>query len=310
MYKVLLFYKINKVKDPTREVLLQKEVCTALQLKGRILIDERGINGTVGGSESDIKRYKQYMNKHRLFKDIDFKESESEFNPFPRLRVRVREEMISTHAKEDINLGQTGRYINRDTFHEWLQKGEDMVIIDMRNDYEWEVGRFKDAIKPPVKRFFELKDNMDFYHQFKDKKVVMYCTGGIRCIPASAYFVAQGFDPKNVFQLEGGIVKYAEKYGDEGFFEGKCFVFDDRVTIPVDTTDKAVVVGQCFHCVQPSDEYRNCMYKNCNRLHLSCNTCWEKSGNACSDECHDYIKDDSNKRPTHHKELRRISVNN
>ena len=142
-----------------------------------------------------------------------------------------------------------------------------MVILDMRNDYEWEIGRFVGAVRPPMRFFRELKDHMDFYDQFKDKKIVMFCTGGIRCEPASAQFIARGFDPKNIYQLEGGIVKYAEKYGNEGFYEGKCYVFDERIAVPVNTSETAVVVGKCHHCQATEDTYRNCANKFCN-LHF------------------------------------------
>lgn len=294
MYIVLLFYKLRKISHPDHEVKKHKEVCKALGLRGRVLIDDRGINGTVAGDERVIALYKDYMNKHRLFTNIDFKESESTFMPFPRLQVKKRKEMIATHAKEDIDLGNRGKHINRDTFHKWLKQDEDIVIIDMRNDYEWEVGRFKGAIKPPVNKFYELKDHMDYYEKYKDKKVVMYCTGGIRCEPASAYFIKHGFDKENLYQLEGGIVKYGEKYGDEGFFEGKCFVFDDRITVPVNRTDTAVVVGTCYLCDTPCDMYRNCMNKHCNRLYLCCDECSEKMHTTCQESCKQAIRDTDN----------------
>lgn len=304
MYHVLLFYKLRKITHPHHEVKKHKEVCKALQLKGRILLDDRGINGTVAGTEQQINMYKQYMDQHRLFADIDYKESTSEEMPFPRLQVKHRKEMISTHAKEEIDLGKRGKHINRDKFHEWLEKNEEMVLIDMRNDYEWEVGRFKNAVKPPVEKFYELKDNMDYYEKYKDKKIVMYCTGGIRCEPASAYFINKGFDRENIYQLEGGIVKYAEKYGDEGHFEGKCFVFDDRMVVPVDTTENAVVVGACALCETKTDVYRNCANKTCNKLFLCCDACAEKMHNTCQVACQEVIKDPACMRPARGNDIR------
>jgi len=287
MYHVLLYYKLCKVQNPEREVLIQKEVCKALGLTGRILIADYGINGTVGGSKEAIAQYRAYMDQTRPWRDIDWKESTSEVTPFPRLRVRVRDEIITTGAKEMVTGAcARARHVSRDTFHEGLKKGEDMVILDMRNDYEWEIGRFVNSVRPPMKFFRELKDHIEWYKEnFIGKKVVTFCTGGIRCEPATAYLLQNGFDSNNLYQLEGGIVKYAEKYGNDGFYEGKCFVFDDRIAVPVNTSDTAVIVGSCKHCNTKSDTYRNCANKACNALFLACDVCNTALNNTCTEVC-------------------------
>lgn len=297
MYHVLLFYTLVSIQHPVTEVKTHREVCKALGLTGRVLIGKDGINGTVGGSKESIDMYRAYMDQHRLFHDIDFKVSTSDVAPFPRLSVKERAEIVTTDDRENFNMCRRGKHISRDTFHEWLKNEEDMVILDMRNDYEWEIGRFKGSVRPPMKYFRELKDSMDFYAQFKDKKIVMFCTGGIRCEPASAQFLAHGFDPENIYQLEGGIVKYAEKYGDEGYYEGKCFVFDERIAIPIDTTENAVVLGNCLHCDANVDTYRNCANKFCNKLFIGCDNCVEKMDNTCQSACQNMIKDPENVRP-------------
>ncbi|PIR75242.1 MAG: hypothetical protein CO030_02330 [Candidatus Magasanikbacteria bacterium CG_4_9_14_0_2_um_filter_42_11] len=291
MYQTLLYYKIVSIKYPESEQKKHLEVCKALQLKGRILMSKDGINGNIGGTPESVRLYRSYMDAHDTFKKIDFKQHDSEIMPFPKLSIKVRDEIITTEARDDIDWSNRGRYVDRDTFHEWLKAGEEMVIIDMRNDYEWAIGHFKDAVKPPVKYFREIKNTMEYYEQFKEKKIVMYCTGGIRCEPATALFVKYGFDKKNVYHLEGGIVKYAEKYGDEGFFEGKCFTFDDRIAIVVNTSDTAVVLGNCEHCGLNTDEYRNCLNKHCNKLFIGCDECIENMDNTCKKECQDIIKD-------------------
>lgn len=301
MFHVLLYYKIVPIKGYKSEALTHREVCKALGIKGRVIIGHDGINGTVGGSKEQIDRYVAYMNDHKIFKKIDFKYSTSEKDPFPRLRVKSCDELVTTDERETFELKGRGKHIDRDTFHNWMKYNEDMVILDMRNDYEWEIGRFKNAVKPKMKYFRELKDTMDMYEQYKDKKIVMFCTGGIRCEPASAQFIARGFDPKNLYQLEGGIVKYGEKYGDEGFYEGKCFVFDERIAVPVDTTDNAKVLGQCRHCGTTDDEYRNCLNKYCNALFIACEDCNETFENTCTEECKDIIADPTNMRPPRHK---------
>lgn len=302
MYYTLLYYKIVTIKNPVKEVEIHKEICVALGLKGRILIGDYGINGNIGGTKEQIELYKAYMNQHRLFKRIDWKEHTTEFLPFPKLRVRYRDEIITTEIKDHIDWTKRGKHVDRDTFHQWLVRGEKMVLIDMRNDYEWDIGRFKDSIRPPVAYFRDLKDQMSYYDQFKDAKVVMYCTGGIRCEPASALFVAHGFDPKRTYQLEGGIVKYAEKYGNAGFFEGKCFTFDDRMALRVNMTDTEEIVGKCAVCGTACDTYRNCIYKDCNKLFIGCDICHTRLHGACSEACESIVHANADmKRPFAHQ---------
>lgn len=301
MYHVLLYYKIITIGHPKKVVETHREICKALQLKGRILIGKDGINGTVAGTKEAIEMYKAYCNQTRPFKNIDWKESTSREMPFPKLRIRPRKEIITTDDRESFTLCSRGNHVSRDTFHKWLVNKEDMVILDMRNDYEWEIGRFVNSVRPPMKYFRDLKDQMDYYEQFKGKKIVMFCTGGIRCEPASAMFLAHGFDRDHIYQLEGGIVKYAEKYGNEGYYEGKCFVFDDRVAVPVDTTENAKILGNCYHCAQVCDEYTNCINSGCNLLYISCTECLNRTENCCSVECQEIIKNPAVRRTPRHK---------
>ncbi|MCB9798367.1 rhodanese-related sulfurtransferase [Candidatus Nomurabacteria bacterium] len=297
MFHVLLYYKIVKIKHPEAIVKRHREVCKALQLKGRILISEYGINGTVAGTKEQIAMYRSYMDSHRKFNDIDWKESTSEFMPFPKMSIKARKEIITTGDIENFNIWSRGQHISRDTLHKWFENGEEIVLLDMRNDYEWDIGRFVGSVKPPMKYFRELKDNMDYYDQFKGKKIVMFCTGGIRCEPASAMFIAAGFDRSNLYQLEGGIVKYAEKYGNDGFYEGKCFVFDDRMAVGINDSTSALTIGNCRHCEVESDVHRNCANKFCNRLFLACDGCNEALYNACSSECVEATANPVNVRP-------------
>ncbi len=309
MYKVLLYYKITKIQHPESEVERHKEICKALQLTGRILIGEDGVNGTVGGSSEAIKLYRDYMDQHRVFKNIDFKESDSDIPPFPKMQIRARTEIITTEMKDTIDWSMRGKYVDRDTFHKWLERGEEMILLDMRNDYEWEIGRFVGSVKPPMKYFRDLRDCMDFYDQFKGKKIVMFCTGGIRCEPASAVFVKYGFSRDQVYHLEGGIVKYAEKYGNDGFFEGKCFVFDDRIAVAVNTSPDAKIVGNCLHCNSNIDVYRNCANRFCNKLFIACDDCNIKMNNTCSNECTEIIVDSTNMRPPNTNDIKSLHRN-
>ena len=136
-----------------------------------------------------------------------------------------------------------------------------------------------------------------FYEKYKDRKVVTFCTGGIRCEFATPQLVTAGFKSENLYQLEGGVIKYAQKYGDEGYFEGKCFVFDDRIAIAVDKTPNAKIVGQCAICGSANDIYRNCSRAECNKLFLACDNCWETLNHACSEYCAEVIKDPTKIRP-------------
>jgi UPF0176 protein len=282
MYKVLLYYNFTDIDDPQVVVERHKEVCKALQLKGRILVNKQGINGTVGGVPEMIERYQEYMSGHKLFSETDFKESEAEANPFPRLEVKQRFELVTTEAKEDVDLCQRAQHIKPKTLHLWLQqKPDEVTLLDMRNDYEWRIGRFKGAVRPPMKYFRDLKDNIEFYEQFKGGKIVLFCTGGIRCEPASALLVEHGFDPENLYQLEGGIMKYVEKYGSDGFYIGDCFVFDDRVSLEVD----GQVLSECDVCGSECKTYRDCENDRCNKLFIGCSECMEKLNNTCSQNC-------------------------
>ena len=145
MYQTLLYYKIVSIKYPESEQKKHLEVCKALQLKGRILIGKDGINGNIGGTPESIRLYRSYMDAHETFRKIDFKQYDTDIMPFPKLSIKVRDEIITTEAREDIDWSNRGRYVDRDTFHQWLQSGEEMVIIDMRNDYEWAIGHFKNG---------------------------------------------------------------------------------------------------------------------------------------------------------------------
>jgi len=309
MYHVLLFYKIIKLKHPEAMVKRHREVCKALQLKGRVLLGHDGVNGIVGGTKEQVDMYRAYMDQHDYFNDIDFKESGSDFLPFPKIKVKYREEIITTETRKAFSLNRRGNHITRDEFHNWLVAGEDMVLVDMRNDYEWDIGRFKGAERPEMKYFRELKDTMNMYEKYKDKKIVMYCTGGIRCEPASAYFLAQGFDKKQIFQLEGGIVKYVEKYGDQGFYEGKVFMFDDRMAIPGDTSEHPTICGECLHCGATCDLYRNCLNKHCNKLFLGCDTCTESMENTCSEMCQRVIENKEEMRSYRANHMRPVHRN-
>lgn len=273
---VLLYYKFTQVKNPKFEVMQHKLVCQGIGLKGRILIGEEGINGTVAGTRAQLKQYTDYMDAHSVFNNIVFKRSPAGKMPFPKMIVKYREEIVTLGKKVDLK--KTGKYLKPEELHELFETGEDMVVVDMRNNYEFEVGRFEGAIQPDTVKFYELPEKVKNLKIDKNKKVVTYCTGGIRCEKATALLAEEGFS--DVYQLEGGIVKYLEKYPD-GHFIGKNFVFDDRMVTNTDTKSGSKVLGKCAHCKKASDRYIDCVKPDCHQLFICCKACEKQHQGLC-----------------------------
>lgn len=273
---VLLYYKFVEVKDPAFETMQHKYVCDGLGLKGRIIIAQEGINGTVAGNSAQLKKYIDYMDKHPLFDGIVFKRSYSGKMPFGKMIVKHRDEIVTLGKKVDI--GNTGKYLKPSELHDLFEKDEDMVVVDMRNNYEYDVGRFEGAIQPNTTKFYELPSKIKNLKIDKEKKIVTYCTGGIRCEKATVLLKEIGYE--NVYQLEGGIVKYLEKYPD-GYFKGKNFVFDNRMVTNVDTPSGKEVLSKCEHCRQSCDRYIDCTDTKCHRLFICCKDCEKKHSGFC-----------------------------
>lgn len=280
MQKILLYYKFVPVPDPEAVRLWQRNLCEKLNLKGRILIADHGINGTVGGELKDLKQYAKETKTHSAFKDIVFKWSDGGREHFPKLIVKVRPEIVTFGTPDKIKVDKNGivdggKRLKPEQVHELIkERGEDVVFFDGRNKYEADVGRFQNAVVGSVKhsRDFarELKDPK--YNDIKDKPVVTYCTGGIRCEVLSTLMKQEGF--KEVYQIDGGIVKYGEAYGDAGLWEGALYVFDDRVTTKF--SDKARDIGKCVHCDRKTSNYENCTNKTCNLHMIVCEKCVTK----------------------------------
>lgn len=277
MQKILLYYKFAPIDDPEAVRLWQRALCEKLNLKGRILLAEHGINGTVGGDIKDLKEYVKATKSYSAFKDIAFKWSEGGREDFPRLSIKVRSEIVTFGAADEIEVDEKGivgggKHLKPKQVHELVEKhGDDVVFFDGRNAYEAAVGKFKDAVVTDVAytRDFakELEDSK--YDDIKDKPVVTYCTGGIRCEVLSMMMKKRGF--KDVYQIDGGIVKYGEEYGDDGLWEGSLYVFDDRMGVKF--SDNAKDIGECVHCGGKTSNYENCANKACNKLVLMCQNC-------------------------------------
>jgi UPF0176 protein len=283
MQKIILYYKFVPIADPDAVRLWQRALCEKLNLKGRILISKHGINGTVGGDIDAVKAY--IKDTKSYFKGITFKWSEGGRDQFPRLAVKVRDEIVTFGAVDEIEVDEHGiigggKHIKPAGVHDLVEKyGDDVIFFDGRNAYEAAVGKFKDAVIPEVEHTRDFGRELDDpkYNDIKDKPIVTYCTGGVRCEVLSMMMKKRGF--KEVYQLDGGIVKYGETYKDDGLWEGSLYVFDDRMGLTF--SDKAKDIGVCIHCQGKTSNYENCSNKNCNKLVLICTDCADQD--LCQD---------------------------
>lgn len=278
MQKILLYYKFTPIKDPEVVKLWQKTLCDSLNLKGRILVSKHGVNGTVGGETDDLKAYIKATKQLAGFKDIVFKWSDGSRDDFPRMSVRSRRELVGfKNSDDEFEVDERGvigggKHLKPNQVHEMIEKyGDDVVFFDGRNAHEAKIGKFKNAIVPntSTSRDFISELESSKYDDIKGKKVITYCTGGVRCEVISAMMKKRGF--KDVYQIDGGIVKYGEAYGDDGLWEGSLRVFDDRMTM--NFSDKAKTIGRCAHCQAKTSNFENCARMECNELVLICEDC-------------------------------------
>jgi len=283
MHTILLYYKYTHIEDPEAIKKHQKALCQSLGIKGRILLSEQGINGTVSGPAAQIAEYQKLTETETGIGPIEWKKSEGPEDAFPRLRVVVRPEIVTlglAKDEDDDSLKHTADYIEPQELLELYEKNEDFVIIDGRNEYEAQLGRFKNAVVPDIDAFRNLpKYVSEKLMHLKDKEVVTYCTGGIRCEKFSGYLRKVGF--KNVRQLHGGVHVYAEKTGGKNF-DGELFVFDKRIGMTVNTINPEII-SHCLYCKEKTARFANCGNKLCNKRMICCETCAEKYDNLCQD---------------------------
>ncbi len=293
---VLLYYKYVHVPRPKDQVIQQRAICQELGLKGRILIAQEGINGTLEGDLGATEAYIKYMDSHPDFKDISFKKSTGDGKAFPKLIVRARKEIVTSElGDEDINPNEvTGKYLDAETLQKWFENGESFKIIDMRNDYEFLSGHFEGSINPKMENFRDLKKTVAKFTDLKNERILTVCTGGVRCEKASGYLVSKGF--KDVWQLKDGIVTYMEKFPNKKF-KGKLYVFDNRILTGFET-DKPEheVIGKCETCGNTSEYYVNCAWNGCHRHFISCVNCSKNGLSYCNDNCEqNYINEKNQK---------------
>lgn len=288
-YRILLYYKFNHLDNPEVFTKEHMALCKSLNLKGRILISHEGINGTCSGTIEETEKYIEALRSIPGFEDTQFKIDESEGHAFHKLHVKHRKSVLTLHPEDDVNPNDiVGTYLKPKEFYEMLQQ-DDVIVVDGRNDYEYEIGHFRNAIKPDVKNFKEFPNWIDeTLGDKKDKKILTYCTGGIRCEKLTGLLINQGF--KDVYHLEGGIVTYGKDEEVQGkLWDGKCYVFDNRISVPINRTDEDVVISHCSHCHTSSDRYINCRNDNCHAQFLCCEECEVSQQGFCSQDCKDYV---------------------
>lgn len=293
MGKILLYYKYVEIQYPEAIKKWQLSLCQNLGLTGRILLAHEGINGTVAGSDEATDAYIAAMNEHPLFGNIDFKTAQGDQQAFPKLKISVKNEIV--HLGVDpkaVTVKDGGKHLTPDEIHELLSnRPDDLILLDVRNNYETSVGAFENSVKPDIRYFRQLPEYLDQnLDQFKDKTVLMTCTGGVRCERATAY-LAQKKVSKEILQMDGGIHRYIEKY-PQGFFRGKNYVFDKRITVKVNDD----VLGNCYICKKSCDEYINCLNVLCNRHFTCCETCLSAFNKTCSQPCQIATQDTTQRR--------------
>jgi UPF0176 protein len=288
--KIILYYGFAPVADPKAVMLWQKALCASLNLKGRILISEHGINGTLGGDMEDLKKYSRATKEYPGFGKIDFKWSAGTGNDFPRLTVKARKELVAFTTPDEIQVAKSGvvnggKHLKPHQVNQLVEeRGDEVVFFDGRNAFEAKIGKFKNAIVPDVQTTHDFISELESgkYDHLKDKPIVTYCTGGIRCEILSAVMINRGF--QEVYQIDGGIVRYGEKFRDKGLWEGSLYVFDGRMNI--DFSDEAKTIGVCECCGGGTKEFRNCQNLGCKDLVLLCDSCNEDPANLVCKPTH------------------------
>jgi UPF0176 protein len=275
---IVLFYKFTEIADPEGFAEAQREFCRKEGLRGKLLVAREGINGSFAGTPERMERYKNFLTSINGFSDVNFKEETASFLPFRKLIVRVKNEII--RLEKEVDMRRRGKYITPEELIALYESGEDFIILDTRNAYESEVGRFRNAVTPDIDSFREFPEALEKLSDRKDSKIVTYCTGGIRCEKATAYMISRGFT--DVYQLKDGIINFCQKYPDT-VWEGKCFVFDDRLVSDVEA--EGDVISRCIICGESCDRYQNCRNTACDDLVILCPGCSEENEGCCSPEC-------------------------
>jgi UPF0176 protein len=281
MYQVLLYYYYTPIADPEAFRDQQHRLCLSLNLLGRIIVAPEGLNGTVSGLTADCAAYMTAVKADPRFANIDFKVEATEAHTFQKLHVRLKNEIVNSDLPVN-PLERTGIHLEPAEFRA-MKADPDVVLVDMRSNYEHSVGKFKGAVTFDMENLRELPDHVAEIEHLKDKKIITYCTGGIKCEKASAYLLSQGFE--NVYQLHGGIIKYGlEAEGED--FDGQCYVFDNRLAVDVNHVNPTII-STCYRCGTTTARMINCASPACNNHVPLCEDCGDTHAGTCMNACKD-----------------------
>lgn len=282
MYLVLAYYFFNEIPDPHAFIKDHKKYLASKDARGRIYINETGINGQMSIAAEQAEDYVNWLHAFAPLKDMEVKAHQSYEHAFAKMTIKYRDKLVA--IDESIDFNRTGEHLSPSQWKEVLEeKDKDTIVVDVRNRYEWELGHFEGALLPNVQTFREFKEYAEELKKTYNPKtrVLMYCTGGIRCELYSSLLLDKGFD--QVYQLEGGVIKYGLEEGSK-HWKGKLFVFDDRLSVPI-SEEPAEVISKCHLCNCDSETYYNCANMDCNELFLSCKECAQKLHGCCSEKC-------------------------
>jgi len=282
-YNTLLYYCYSAIENAEQFAADHLQFCKSLNLVGRIIVAEEGLNGTVSGTEESCKTYMEKLHADPRFAKIDFKVDEVDEPSFIKMHCRYKSEIVHSGLRDPHIINpekKTGIHLEADEFIS-MKDDEDVLILDVRSDYEHSIGRFKNALTLDIENFRDFPAKINELAKYKDKKIITYCTGGIKCEKASALLLHEGFE--NVYQLHGGIIKYGKEAGGKDF-EGKCYVFDNRVAVDVNSVNP-VVISTCRNCGARTTKMINCANPECNEHFTQCDECGTKLDGACSETC-------------------------
>lgn len=280
-YKVISFYKYVDIENPESISKEHLNWCLENGIKGKVYLAKEGINGSVFGDDESTDKFKTYLKSYKIFEDIWFKETPTDEIAFNKMFVRVKSEIVNS-GLTTTKLENTAPKLTPEQLLKFYEEKKDFLIIDTRNWYESKIGRFKNALTPQITHFREWTKVVETLSEYKDKTIVTYCTGGIRCEKASAYLREQGF--KDVYQINGGILNYIQQFPDT-YWEGGMFVFDDRKVYETNTKEELKYTAECHFCGKPTAYHINCHNQNCDKIIVCCHNCKVENDYCCSYEC-------------------------
>ena len=289
VFKPLSVQEVRQLKEELEQMAQSHE------LRGLVLLGREGLNFTISGPAQGLEAFKLWLKARLLLDQPAFKDSWASKHPFHVFRVKVKKEIVTLHRADLVPSGRAHHLSPKD-WHEKLQAG-DAIVLDTRNDYEVEIGKFKQAIDLQMKEFHEFPDKLKQAALAKDQEILIYCTGGIRCEKALLQMQEQGF--AKVYQLEGGILNYLKEYPHEAF-DGECFVFDYRVAVD-QNLEPSQTYRLCAHCGQPSTTELACSL--CAHTGVVCHHCLGHGITTCSKNCANHARLGSNSRRPHLPEL-------